>query len=136
MAENLTQDERYQRGMKKVAELGATPESSASGMMNVLNSIAPHVTRYSMEFVLGDVLSRPGLDTKTREMLNVAVLTVLQTPIELALHINGALNCGVTRDEVVEIVSQQIVYAGFPIAINGLHVVKEVFDDRDKKGLS
>ncbi|HAC33810.1 MAG TPA: 4-carboxymuconolactone decarboxylase, partial [Gammaproteobacteria bacterium] len=89
-----------------------------------------------MEFVLGDVLSRPGLDTKTREMLNIAVLTAIQAPIELKLHINCGLDAGLTRDEVIEIISQQIVYVGFPIAINGLHAAKEVFEERDARGLS
>jgi 4-carboxymuconolactone decarboxylase len=133
--ENLTNKERHARGIEKLRELsGGSADGGAGGdMVSWLDQIAPDVSKYAMEFVLGDVLSRPGLDTQTREMLNIAVLTAIQAPIELKLHIHCALNCGVSRDEVIEIISQQIVYVGFPIAINGLHAAKEVFDQLDGK---
>ena len=133
--ENLTNKERYARGIEKLKELSGGSETGGAGgeMVGWLNEIAPDVSKYAMEFVLGDVLSRPALGTKTREMLNIAVLTAIQAPIELKLHINCALAAGVTRDEVIEIISQQIVYVGFPIAINGLHAAKEVFDQLDGK---
>lgn len=135
--EDLIHSESYQRGLKKLKEISPpSGEMAGSEIVELLNEIAPDVNRYAMEFVLGEILSRPGLDTKTREMLNVAVLTVLSAKMELKLHINAALNCAVTRNEVIEIIIQQVIYAGFPTAINGLKVAKEVFDDRDAKGLS
>jgi len=104
--------------------------------MDTLNKVAPHMARQAMEFVLGDVLSRPGLDPKTRELLNVAVLTAIGAELELKLHAHVALNVGCTREEVVEAVSQQAVYVGFPTAINGIKVLEKVFDERDAQGVS
>lgn len=134
--EDYKKSERYLRGIKKLEELTkANNYNPAEHMLEMINSVAPDVGRYSMEFVLGDILSRPGLSTKTREMLNVAVLTAIQAPIELSLHINIALNAGVTREEISEIITQQVVYVGFPIAINGLHAAAEVFKERDARGI-
>lgn len=134
---DYTKSERYLRGLKKLKEISpSSGEGDGSKLVDFLNEFAPDVGRYGVEFVLGDILSRPGLDTKTREMLNVAVLTVMGVELELKLHINAALNCGVTRNEVLEIIIQQLIYAGFPITINGLKVAKEVFEDRDAKGLN
>jgi len=135
--EDSTQSERFQRGLKKLKEISPkSGEVESNELLRLLDDIAPDVSRYGMEFVLGEILSRPGLDTKTREMLNIAVLTALCTEMELTMHINAALNCGVTRNEVLEIIIQQLVYIGFPRAINGLKVAKEVFDERDAKGMS
>ena len=137
MSTDHTDNERYQRGIKKLQELTAANDyNPAEHMLETINRVSPDVSRYSMEFVLGDILSRPGLDTKTREMLNVAVLTAIQAPIELKLHINIALNAGVTREEISEIITQQVVYVGFPIAINGLHAAAEVFEERDARGIN
>ena len=104
-------------------------------VMDTLNNVAPHMARQAMEFVLGDVLSRPGLDPKTRELLNVAVLTAIGAALELKLHTHVALNVGCTREQVVEAVSQQAVYVGFPTAINGIKVLEEVFKERDAQGV-
>ena len=135
--EDYTQSEKFQRGLKKLKEISPqSGEGESNELLSFLDEIAPDVGRYAMEFVLGDILSRPGLDTKTREMLNIAVLTALSTEMELTMHINAALNCGVTRNEVLEIIIQQLVYIGFPKTISGLKVAKEVFDERDAKGMS
>jgi 4-carboxymuconolactone decarboxylase len=78
-----------------------------------------------------------GLDLKSREIAAVAVLTALGTATpQLKVHINGALNVGLSRQEVVEIIIQMVVYAGFPAALNGMFAAKEVFQERDEKGQS
>ena len=135
--ENEQPSERYLKGIKKLEEFTAGDSyNPAEKMLEIINSVAPDIGRISMEFVLGEMLSRPGLDTKTREMLNVAVLTAIQAPIELKLHINVALNVGCTREEVAEIILQQVVYVGFPIAINALHAAAEVFKERDARSIN
>ena len=105
--------------------------------MESLKDIAPDLARYVIEFAFGDVYSRPGLDLKSREIAAVAALATLgnATP-QLKVHIHGALNVGLSRQEVVEIIIQMAVYAGFPAAINGMSAAKEVFQERDEKGLS
>lgn len=131
---NYVNEVRYQMGKAKIAEFANGP-SVTSTVMDTLNNVAPHMARQAMEFVLGDVLSRPGLDARTRELLNVAVLTAIGAELELKMHANVALNIGCTREQIVEAVSQQAVYVGFPIAINGIKVLEQVFKERDAQGV-
>ena len=85
-----------------------------------------------VEFPFGDLCSRTELDLKTREIVAVAALAALgyATP-QLKFHIGAALNALCSRQEVVEILMQTVVYAGFPAALNGLHAAKEVFRECD-----
>jgi 4-carboxymuconolactone decarboxylase len=126
--------DRYQRGWEKLKEVDG---EAGERVMESLKDIAPDLARYVIEFPFGDVYSRPGLDLKSREIAAVAALATLgnATP-QLKVHINGALNVGCSRQEVVEIIIQMAVYAGFPAAINGMFAAKEVFQERDEKGLS
>jgi 4-carboxymuconolactone decarboxylase len=97
-----------------------------------LADVAPDLARYTLEFPFGDVYSRPGLGLREREIATVAALTALGSAIpQLEVHIHGALNVGCTRDEVVEVIIQMAVYAGFPAAINGALAAKRVFAERD-----
>jgi 4-carboxymuconolactone decarboxylase len=96
-----------------------------------LHDIAPDFARYLIEFPFGDIYSRPGLDLRSREIAVVAALTAMGNAApQLKVHIQGALNVGVTQDEVVEVMMQMAVYAGFPAALNGLFAAKEVFSAR------
>jgi 4-carboxymuconolactone decarboxylase len=78
------------------------------------------------EHAWGAIWSRPGLSRKTRSMLNVAMLTALNRPHELRLHVRGALNNGVTSDELREIVMQVAVYCGAPAALDGTRIIREI----------
>jgi 4-carboxymuconolactone decarboxylase len=123
-----TQD-RYLRGWDKLKEVDG---EAGERVIESLKDIAPDFARYLIEFPFGDVYSRSGLDLKSREIAVVAALTALgnATP-QLKVHIHGALNVGCTREEVVEVIIQMAVYAGFPAALNGLFAAKEVFKERD-----
>jgi len=97
-----------------------------------LKDIAPDFAAFLIEFPFGDIYSRPGLDLKSREIAVVAALTALGNAApQLKVHIHGALNVGCTREEVIEVIMQMAVYAGFPAALNGLFAAKEVFSQRD-----
>jgi 4-carboxymuconolactone decarboxylase len=134
---DVSTSDRHAQGLRKLKEIGNGPgQDTTAHVMEVIRKVAPHLERQVYEFVLGDVLSRPGLDTKQRELINVAVLTALGAELELKLHAHVALNCGCTRTEVAEAVAQQAVYAGFPRAINGLKVLGEVYAERDAQGVS
>jgi 4-carboxymuconolactone decarboxylase len=85
------------------------------------------------EYCWGAVWGREGLPHKTRSMLNLAMLSILNRPHELKLHINGALRNGVTREEIREVFLQVGVYAGVPVAIDSFRIAREVFDSIDKK---
>lgn len=126
-----TQD-RYQRGWEKLKEVDG---EAGERVIESLKDIAPDFARYVIEFPFGDIYSRPGLDLKSREIAVVAALTALGNAApQLKVHIHGALNVGCTRQEVVEVIVQMAVYAGFPAALNGLFAAKEVFKERDASG--
>ena len=85
------------------------------------------------EHAWGTIWTRPGLSRKTRSMLNVGMLTALNRPHELRLHVRGALNNGVTEDELREIVLQIAVYCGAPAALDGARVIREILAEEAAK---
>ena len=121
-------EDRYSRGLAKLNEIDG---EQGERVVDALKDIAPDFARYLIEFPFGDIYSRPGLDLKTRELAVVAALTALGNAApQLKVHVHGALNVGCTREEVVEVMMQMAVYAGFPAALNGLFAAKEVFAER------
>ena len=84
-----------------------------------------HVTQYCW----GDVWNRPGLERRTRSLLNLAMLTALNRPHELKLHVRGALNNGVTVDEMKEVFLQAAIYCGVPAAMDSFRVAREVIKE-------
>ena len=127
-------DTRYQRGLKILQELhGEAIEHLIEGLAD----IAPDLGRYTVEFPFGDVYARPGLDLKSRELATVSALIALGYALpELKVHLNAALNVGWTRAEMVEVITQMAVYAGFPAALNAIAAAREVFKERDRQGKS
>lgn len=117
--------ERYARGLAKLEEIDG---AAGTNVIASLRDIAPDFARYLIEFPFGDIYSRPGLDLRSREMAVVAALTAMGNAApQLKVHIGGALNVGVSPQEIVEVIMQMAVYAGFPAALNGLFAAKEVF---------
>ena len=84
------------------------------------------------QYCWGDVWNRPGLDRKTRSFLNLAMLTALNRPHELKLHVRGAINNGLTKEEIKEVFLQAAIYCGVPAAIDSFRVAAEVFKEMDK----
>ena len=124
-----TKDARYERGLKTLEAItGGTGRAVVEGMKD----IAPDLAEWIIAFSYGDVLSRQGLDLRSRQFATVAALTAMGTSTpQLKVHIEGALNVGCTPAEIVEVILQMAVYAGFPAAINGLNVAREVFNARN-----
>jgi 4-carboxymuconolactone decarboxylase len=130
----MENQDRYQRGWEKLREIDG---EAGERVVASLQDIAPDFGRYLIEFPFGDIYSRSGLDLKSREIAVVAALTALGNAApQLKVHIHGALNVGCSRQEVVEVIMQMAVYAGFPAALNGLFAAKEVFKERDESGKS
>jgi len=126
--------DRYERGLRKLQEIDSEGQDR---IINNLKDIAPDLARYAIEFPFGDVYSRPGLDLKSREIATVSALIALGNAApQLKVHINNALNVGCSRQEIIEIIIQMAVYAGFPAALNAMTAAKEVFQKRDKAGLT
>jgi 4-carboxymuconolactone decarboxylase len=113
--------DRFQSGLARLREIDG---EAGQRVLDSLQDIAPELARYTIEFPL-----------RSREMVTVAALAALGTAQpRLKVHIHGALNVGCTRTEVVEILIQMAVYAGFPAALNGMFAAKEVFRERDAEG--
>ena len=81
------------------------------------------------QYCWGDVWNRPGLDRRTRSMLNLAMLTALNRPHELKLHVKGALNNGVSKEEIREVLLQTAIYCGVPAAVDSFRSAREVFKE-------
>ncbi len=79
------------------------------------------------KYCWGTIWSRPGLSRKTRSLINLAMLTALNRPHEIELHIRGALNNGVTKEEMMEVFLQTAIYCGVPAAIDSFRTAKKVF---------
>jgi len=122
--------DKYEKGQEKLEKIYP---GAAERVKESLNDIAPDMVKYLMEFAFGEISCRPGLDMKTNEIVALASLATLGTaPDQLEVHIKAALNCGCTRKEVVEVLMQVLVYAGFPAALTGLRLAKEVFKEIDE----
>ena len=121
----------YEEGLKVRREvLGAEYVDRALANADAFNQpLQDFVTGYCW----GGVWTRPGLPRKTRSLLNLAMLTALGRNHEFKLHVRGALNNDVTREEIAEVLLQAGVYAGVPAAVESFRLAKEVFDEIDKK---
>jgi len=120
----------YRQGMQEMRHhLG----EKADNLIAKIESISEEFAKVNVEFPYGELYTRDILDNRVRELCTVAALTVqgFSSP-QLKLHIEAALNCGVSREEIVEIITQMIAYAGFPAATNALLAAKEVFDETSK----
>lgn len=123
------QQNRYEAGLQL---MNGVVGDSGKHTREFLRAVAPDFERLLVEFAFGDIISRPILDLKTREIATIAALTALGFAIpQLKTHINGAINVGCTKDEIIEIMMQMSVYAGFPAALNGLSAANEVFSTRN-----
>jgi 4-carboxymuconolactone decarboxylase len=80
----------------------------------------------------GDIWARPGLDRRTRSMLNLAMIAALNRPHELKAHVKGALTNGVTKDEIKEVLLQVAVYAGIPAGMDSFRIAREAFAEARK----
>lgn len=119
--------ELFDRGLKTRRDvLGAEYVDAAIANADDFNRpMQELVTQYCW----GDVWQRPGLDRRTRSLLNLAMITALNRPHELKLHVRGAITNGVTKDEVREVFLQTAIYCGVPAAIDSFRVAREVFKE-------
>ncbi len=81
------------------------------------------------EYCWNEIWNRPGLDRKTRSIVNLAMLTALNRPHELKLHVKGAINNGLSKDEIAEIFLQSAIYCGVPAANDSFRTAKDVFKE-------
>ncbi len=118
---------KYKEGMEQMRRhLGPAADKWIKG----IKEISPEFAKVNVEFPFGELYARDVLGDKTRELCTVAALTVQGFALpELKVHVKGAINCGASREEVLEVITQMIAYCGFPAATNGLLAAKEVLDE-------
>ncbi|MDL9948168.1 carboxymuconolactone decarboxylase family protein [Gordonia sp. ABSL11-1] len=83
------------------------------------------------EYCWGAVWGREGLSHKTRSIINIAMIVILNRPHELKLHVKGALRNGVSREEIREVLMQAAIYAGVPAGVDGFRIAREAFAELD-----
>lgn len=120
--------DRFERGWETVRKINA---EGAQSQWDALSAISPDFARYIVETAYCDVLSRPQLALRDREIATLASLATLgNAPAQLKAHVEGALNVGISKDEIIEVLMQMAVYAGVPAAINAMKIAGEVFATR------
>jgi 4-carboxymuconolactone decarboxylase len=126
--ENIKSDRRV-RGEQMLARVDG---EAGVKVVEGLASLFPEFANYVLEYPFGDIYSREGLGLREREIAVVAALCAMGNAApQLRVHIHAALHVGCTPREIVEVVMQMSVYAGFPAALNGLAAVKEVFEKEE-----
>lgn len=122
-SEKYREGEKVRRevlGDKRVDETMLDPDDFARPLMEL-----------TTEFAWGTIWTRPGIDRRTRSFMNLAMLAALNRPHEIAVHVRGALNNGLTREEIQEIFLHVLAYCGAPAAIDATAVAKRVFAEID-----
>ena len=122
---------RYRQGMKVRREvLGEEYVDRAVASTTDFNrEFQDFITRNAW----GEIWTRPGLPRHTRSLLTLAMTVALNRGDEFRIHVRAALNNGVTRDEIKEVLLQSAVYCGVPAANSAFHIVQEVLDEMDRK---
>jgi 4-carboxymuconolactone decarboxylase len=121
----MKKSERWEKGAAKMKQLfGREP---APGDMD------PDFQKITVENLFGDIWNRPGLELRERSMITVAALTVLGRWPELKIHLRGALNAGISRETINEMMIHLAHYGGWPVGVSGWHTAKEVFGEIDNQ---
>lgn len=121
--------ELFDKGMKiRRATLGDAYVDRALGRMNDFNKPMQELVT---EYCWGEVWGRPGLSRRDRSMINVAMIAILNRHNELKGHLRGALNNGLTREEVAEVLLQVGIYGGIPAAVDSFNIATDTFNELD-----
>ncbi|WP_434778852.1 carboxymuconolactone decarboxylase family protein [Neisseria sp. Ec49-e6-T10] len=128
---NTSGESRLERGKRMLQVIDG---EAGEKVIASLEDIAPDFATYIFEYPFADVYSRPQLNLRDRELATISMLTAMGTATpQLKVHIEAGLNVGLTQTEIIEVMIQASVYAGFPSTLNGLAAAKEVFSEHNKK---
>ena len=122
-------DETYERGLQIRREVVGADyvERSLAQADDFTRPLQDLVTRYCW----GEVWSRPGLKRRERSLINLAMIAALNRPHELKLHVRGAVNNGLSKDEIREVLLQVAIYCGVPAALDSFRVAKETLAEME-----
>ncbi len=124
----MSLEERRQRGAELLDTMLGPVQ--AEQMRQAWRDVCPEFESYVIEFVAGEVWSRPGLDRRTRSLITIAALAALGRPLGLEINLRMALKNGATPQEVLETLLHMAVYAGFPACWEALAMARRVFGER------
>jgi 4-carboxymuconolactone decarboxylase len=120
-------EERYETGLRIRREvLGAEYVDKSIASADDFNRPLQELVT---EYCWGAIWSRPGLSRKMRSLINLAMLTALNRPHEVKLHLKGALNNGCSKEEIMEVLLQTAIYCGVPAAIDSFRLAREIFNE-------
>ncbi len=123
---------RFETGMEQLKKIDGI---GGENVIKSLEDIAPDVGRFIIEFAFGEIYPRENLSLPEREMITItSLLTLGGCKSQLEVHINGALNVGISPQKIVETFIQCIPYVGFPRVLNAITVAKSVFSERKNLG--
>jgi 4-carboxymuconolactone decarboxylase len=118
------QSQRLQRGLEIRRE--ALGDAHVDRALAAVTEFSRPIQEFVTETCWGDIWSRPGLDRRTRSLVNLGMLTALNRPTELAVHVRGALRNGCTETEIQEVLLQTAVYCGVPAALESFRVAERI----------
>jgi len=124
--------EQFQKGLAIRREV--VGDAYVNKSLENADDLSAPLQKLVTEYCWGEVWSRPGLDRRTRSFLNLAMLIALNRPNELRLHLRGAVNNGITKDEIQEVVLQSAIYCGVPASLDAMKAAKEVIGEMEKEG--
>lgn len=119
---------RYDKGIEVLQRM--VSEETLNATVKKMEKFSPDMARLIVEFPYGSLYSRPGLDLKQRSLLTIGAMIASGAAAQLDFHIQGALNAGLTPNEIVEAVMHCVSYAGFPKTLDAMFVVMKVFDEQ------
>jgi 4-carboxymuconolactone decarboxylase len=117
----------FEKGLKIRREvLGAEYVDNA---INTADDFNRPLQELVTQYCWGEIWGRPGLDRKTRSLINLAMISALSRPHEVKAHIKGALNNGLTKNDIQEVFLQVAIYCGVPAAVDSFRLAREVFKE-------
>jgi 4-carboxymuconolactone decarboxylase len=126
--EPFARSERFERGAKRLAEMGGDIDNIVAPLADV----APDLARYVGEFAFGDLYTRPGLSLRDKQLVTISALVTLgDTERQLRFHINAGLSAGLTPAEITEAIIHLLAFAGNPRVFNAMLTARGVFADRN-----
>ncbi|TDC09700.1 carboxymuconolactone decarboxylase family protein [Nonomuraea longispora] len=124
----MNREQRFERGLKVLQQIDP---AAGQKIVDALADVSPELSHQVVAWVFGEMYARPGLPPRDRQLITLGILTALGgCETELHIHINAALNVGLTPAEITETLLHSAVYCGMPRALNGTFVAEKVFAER------
>lgn len=127
MTDDKPRGQKFERGLKtRRSVLG---DVHVERSLNAADAFNWPMQKLATEFCWDEIWNRPGLDRRSRSLLNLGMIAALNRPHELKLHIRGAINNGISKDELCEVFLQVAAYCGVPAGLDSFRIAKEVFEE-------